>query len=115
MDTDPVNIASYDTALEAEYVVGLLAGAGITAHLVDAHLATTGFLSGLPCGRIQLQVDSTHAAEAMEILEEHVRGVVEAREARVMDPEAGENACVACGAPFPEYLERCPACGLSYS
>lgn len=115
MDTDPVTIARYDSALEAESVVGYLAGAGIPAHLVDAHLVTSDPFSGLAIGRIRLQVAPAHAAEAMALLEEHDREIAGAREAREIDPEGSENACVACGAPFPEYLERCPACGLSYS
>jgi hypothetical protein len=115
MDTDPVTIARFDTVVEAESVRGILADAGIAAHLTDTHLVTADPLSGIALGRIRLQVEPARAAEAARIVEAHERGVQEAREAREIDPEGSENACIACGAPFPEYLERCPACGLSYS
>ena len=115
MDTDPVTVARFSTVIEAESARAALEAEGIPSFLADAHLVTADPFAGLALGQIRLQVPPERAAEAARIVEAHEEAMREAREAREIDPEGTEDACVACGAAFPEYLDRCPACGLSYS
>ncbi len=115
MPGDLVTVASYPTAVEAETVRGLLEGEGIRVFLVDAEIATVRPEGWAPTFGVGLQVVRADAARALELvrrLEEEAR---DAREAEADGEEGGTETCLSCGAAFPEYLERCPACGLSYS
>ncbi|MCK6480634.1 MAG: DUF2007 domain-containing protein [Planctomycetaceae bacterium] len=115
MTVELVTVATFPTAAEAETVRGILEAEGVPCVLADSALMSSAPFFGMAVGQVGLRVDreqSGRAAEILRRLEEEAAAVHDAAE---VDPEKGENACVSCGAPFPEYLERCPACGLSYS
>lgn len=109
-----VTVASFTTIVEAEAVRGVLESEGIPALVTDANLVSMNPTFGPAIGGVGLQVRAADAERALAIVREHE---AEARREVVEDVlvERSETACLACGAEFPEYLERCPACGLSYS
>ena len=109
---DLVTVASYPTAFEAETVRAILEERGVKAVLTDSEIVAVGALGGYAVGNVGLQVLREDAPMAVEILREHATNVESEEKG---GPGAPENACISCGAEFPEYLDRCPACGLSYS
>lgn len=112
MPRDLVTVTSYPTVVEAETVRGLLEAEGIRAFVADGEAATVR-----PDGWgavAAIQVSREDAARASAIIREHEEEIRASREAAADGEEEGKETCISCGAEFPEYLDRCPACGLSY-
>jgi len=97
--TGLVTVATYEEASQGEASRDLLEEMGIHAILAEDGL----------------QVPAPDAARAVEILRAHEADQREASvdEALVEDEE--DTSCISCGAKIPEYLEKCPACGWSYT
>jgi hypothetical protein len=106
-----VTIASYATSGEAATVRDVLQSQGILSSLAASPPAPVEPVWGIALGNVGLQVPRGDAARALEVVREH--RVATLAEADAV-PSGTEDACVACGAAFPAYLDRCPACGLSY-
>lgn len=115
MDSTLVVVASYATAAEAELVRGILAEEGIPSSLADQHLLTVDPWVVHAVGPVTLRVERSRAAAAEAILARLAAEAAAAREAAADGEEGLEDSCLSCGVPFPEYLDRCPACGLSYA
>jgi len=96
---DRVTVASFETAAQAEAARDSLEEGGIPADLVD----------------LGIEVPRADAARALEILRTREAAAREAAAEEALAEDEGDLACIACGARIPEYLERCPACGFSYS
>lgn len=115
MDGSQVRIGSYETVIEAEAVRGALESEGIRSWLTDSHLNTMDPLLAIALGHIGVLVEREHGPRAAEISRRFEEDAAAAREAAADgEVDDGKDRCVSCNAEFPEYLERCPACGLSY-
>jgi hypothetical protein len=110
-----VTIAHYETVVQADLARGILEENGIRTVLADAALATTQPFWGFATGGVSLQVLRPDAARAVEILRAHEAAVRDAGEDGKPAGDEADGGCIACGAAIPEYLDRCPACGWSYS
>ena len=108
-----VTVAGFGSVVEAEGVRGVLLDAGIEAFVADGNLLSVDPLLGPALGGVGLQVRRSDSERALELIREHeTSSRKEAAEGT--DPERAESTCISCGAEFPEYLERCPSCGLDY-
>jgi len=94
-----VTVATYPTEDQAEAALGLLEASGIHAVLLE----------------LALEVPRADAPRALEILRAREASAREAAADEALLEDEADLACIACGAKIPEYLERCPACGFSYS
>jgi hypothetical protein len=112
--TELVTVASYETAVQADLARGLLEGNGIKAVLSDVQMATTTPYA-YATGGVGLQVLRSDAGRAVEILRAYEAAVREASGEEALVEDEADTACIACGAAIPEYLDRCPACGWTYS
>lgn len=93
-----VVVASYDADDAAEAALDALADAEIHAVLEEG----------------ALQVPAADAPRALEILRAREAAARVAAGEEALAEDEGDAACLACGARIPEYLDRCPACGVSY-
>ena len=101
--TDLVTVAAYGTAREAEEARAHLAENGIRAVVAEVE------------GGAGLQVLRADAGPALEMLRSREAALREASGEEALVEDEADSACIACGAAIPEYLDRCPACGWSYS
>jgi len=109
-----VTVGTFATVVEAEALRGILEGEGIRALVTDANLLSVHPLLGSAVGGVGLQVHAADAERALAVVRAH-QGAEEGDAVPGEAADRSDTACLACGAEFPEYLERCPACGLSYS
>ena len=104
-----VEIADFDTAIEADMAWMLLDGAGIPAKLLDNHMARIRSDFGMTgIQRARLLVPEEYADQA--------RALLAADQAEVMEP-LPEEATVSPEdfGPAPSDEENCPACGASHT
>lgn len=94
-----VTVATYASEEQAEEALEALEDAGIRAVLLDGGL----------------EVPRADAPRALEILRTREAAARGAAPDEALAEDEADVACLACGARIPEYLERCPACGFSYS
>lgn len=112
--TDLVTVANYETAVQAELARGVLEASGIKSLLADVQVGSiTGY--GYATGGVALQVLSPDAARAVEILRAYEAALRDKSGEEALVEDEADTACIACGAAIPEYLDRCPACGWTYS
>lgn len=97
--TGLVTVATYATEEQAEEARLVLEEAGLRVVLLD----------------LALEVPRADAARALEILRTREAAAREAAPDEALLEDEADVACISCGAKIPEYLERCPACGFSYS
>ena len=112
-----VTIATFLTLPEAEAARLHLEMEGFPATLVDAEIVSMDWLLGNAVGNIKLQVPPSRAAAATALLDQVAAERRERREA-VQDDEWFETdaaTCLACGANLPSDVDRCDACGWSYT
>ncbi|HEX3870944.1 MAG TPA: hypothetical protein VHV77_10935, partial [Pirellulales bacterium] len=85
---------------------------GIEAFVADANVVTTDWFFGNAIGYVKLQVPSSQAAAAAEVL----RNNATLLDAKPPEPSAddAEAFCLSCGAPMADDAEECAACGWSY-
>ena len=121
MSDDLVTLTSYRFAAKAELVKELLADAGIQAFVADAAMVTNDWFLGNAIGYVKLQVAESQLAAAQQILTEHpemldAAPAVESDDGAEADGDAvdGPVACLSCGAPMAEGVEKCEQCGWSY-
>jgi hypothetical protein len=112
---DLVTVANYETAVQADLAKTLLQQNGITSVLADAETATVQPYFRFISGGVSLQVAEPDAAKAVEILRAYEASVRDAGGDEALVEDEADTACIACGAAIPEYLDRCPACGWTYS
>lgn len=112
---DLVTVANYETAVQADVARGLLLESGIRAVLVEAAPGAAQPFWRSAAGVVGLQVAGPDAARAVEILRAYEAAVREASGEEALVEDEADTACIACGAAIPEYLDRCPACGWTYS
>jgi hypothetical protein len=110
--TDFVTVAHYETAVQADIARGALEENGIKVVLADVEM---GSLYPNAIGGVAVQVLLPDAARAVEILRAHEAAVRESAGEEALSEDESDGGCIACGAAIPEYLDRCPACGWSYS
>jgi hypothetical protein len=112
MADDLVTLATYRLAGKAEVARWVLEQEGIRAFVADANLVTNDWFLGNAIGYIKLQVASSQAEAAMAILRAKPRLLDEAAPAETEDE--GPAACLSCGKPMPDDVDRCASCGWSY-
>ena len=112
--TDLVTVATYETVIQAETSRLLLEESGIHALLVNGEISTAEPLLYAGVG-VGLQVQGPDAPRAVEILRAHEAAVRQASGDEALVEDEADTSCIACGAAIPEYLEKCPACGWSYT
>jgi hypothetical protein len=107
-DEPLATVALADTPAEGERLRDALSAAGIAAVLEPE------VEGGSPLDGLAVRARASAAARALALLRAGA-------EPGGSDPDegdadgAGTAVCLSCGASFPGYLERCPACGLGYS
>jgi hypothetical protein len=117
---DLVTVANYETAVQADLAKGVLLANGIQAVLSHAARADAAPGAAQPfwspaAGGFSLQVAGPDAPRAVEILRAYEATVREGSGEEALVEDEADTACIACGAAIPEYLDRCPACGWTYS
>lgn len=110
-----VTVAGYETVVQAELAMGILEESGIRGILADAALTTVQPFWSYATGGVSLQVHREDAPRAVEILRAHEAALRERAGAEALAEDESDGGCIACGAAIPEYLDRCPACGWSYT
>jgi hypothetical protein len=112
-DATTVTIAVLTTTLEAEQARGYLEANGIAAVVFHPDGEALDPLMGYTLGLVHLRVAPGDAAAATALLEA-ARPPAAAADGDE-PPDDGTVACMACGVAMPEYLDRCPACGWTFS
>jgi hypothetical protein len=107
---EPVTVATYRFAHEAEFARLVLEREGIRAFILDAETVAMDWLLGGAVGYIKLQVAASQAEAAAALLAERPKP----SDQEAAENEGAESTCLACGAPLAESQSRCPACGWSY-
>ena len=108
-----VTVATARFLPEAEAWKLRLQAEGLTVFLADAEIVNMDWFFGNAVGYIKVQVPSSEASIAAEILE-RLRLERRDREEEETD-EAAVDVCLACGVALPEEAAQCPACGWTYS
>ena len=110
MKTSLVEIASYDSAIEAESARSFLESQEIPAFVNGGEIVAAASYLGNAVGYVRLEVPNEHAEAAAEIL----KTLREQREAERPDLADDEFRCLACGLVMQESDSECWQCGWSY-
>ncbi|MBI1831411.1 MAG: hypothetical protein HYR84_08175 [Planctomycetes bacterium] len=113
-DEELVTIAKFEFANEAELAKLHLEEAGIKAYLADAETVNWEWFLGNAIGYIKVQVASSQAEAAAQVLADHAPTTTEA-DTDTADEEKDEpTKCLSCGQELPDAATQCPSCGWTY-
>jgi hypothetical protein len=111
-DVHLATVAKYRNPLVAEAARNYLESHGVRVFLADAELVNMDWFLLNAVGQIKLQVASSDAATAGELLSRLPAGRPDSPESAA---ESEATVCLACGAGLSEEQTTCPACGWSYA
>ncbi len=109
MPDDLVTLTTFQSASDAEPLRIALEENGIQAFVADGNTVTANWLWGPALGYVKVQVPSSQADAAREIMSQHVPA------SEGMDPDDRPATCLACGTPMPGDTDTCPKCGWSFN
>lgn len=117
---DRITVANFCTSIEAGMARTALEAEGIPVFFRDAETATIDLRSSGAIGWIELQVPTSDAFRARELIESVRRNEAARRKLREdsqshgVSPPEDADRCLACNALLPESEDVCPGCGWSY-